>query len=263
MRTSLLVLLGAAASLLPSTANAQCQLGKYLELPVTMRGMTPIVTAQIDGKDAQFVLDSGAFFSTISLASAQTYGLRLTPLPVGFELLGINGSASAYLTTVHRFGIAGANIANIQFIVGGTDIGEVGLLGQNLLGIGDVEYDIRDGVVRLLRAKGCAVEQLAYWASDYPVTIIPLEARSARQTHTIGTVTLNGVKLRAIFDTGAATTVLTLAAARRAGVTPNSPGVVPGGISIGLGTRTLHTWVGSFARLEIGGESIPNPKIRF
>jgi tetratricopeptide (TPR) repeat protein/predicted aspartyl protease len=263
MRSSSLALLTVAALLLPSAANAECHLAKYLELPVTMRGERPIVSAQIDGKDAQFILDSGAFFSTLSPASAQTYGLRSNPLPAGFVLKGINGTASASLTTVRSFGLAGVNLPNIEFIVGGTDVGQAGVLGQNFLGIGDVEYDFRHGAVRLLRAKGCKVEELSYWASDYPVTMISLEQRTPQQRHTIGTVTLNGVKLRAVFDTGAPNSVLTLSAARKAGVTPNSPGVVPGGISIGFGTRALRTWTGTFNRLEIGGEAIPSPRIRF
>ena len=258
---SLALLIGTL--LLSSAANAECHLSKYLDLPVTMRGARPIVSAQIDGKDAQFILDSGAFFSTLSQASAQTYGLRLSALPPEFRLRGINGGTSASVATVRSFGLGAVTVSNIEFIVGGTDVGQVGLLGQNVLGIGDVEYDLRHGVVRLLRAKGCKIDELAYWASDYPVTIIPLEERTPRQRHTIGTVTLNGVKLRAVFDTGAPSSVLTLSAAKRVGVTPNSPGVVQGGMSIGLGTRALRTWTGSFNRLEIGGEVIPNPKIRF
>ena len=253
---SLALLIGTL--LLSSAANAECHLSKYLDLPVTMRGARPIVSAQIDGKDAQFILDSGAFFSTLSQASAQTYGLRLSALPPEFRLRGINGGTSASVATVRSFGLGAVTVSNIEFIVGGTDVGQVGLLGQNVLGIGDVEYDLRHGVVRLLRAKGCKIDELAYWASDYPVTIIPLEERTPRQRHTIGTVTLNGVKLRAVFDTGAPSSVL-----KRVGVTPNSPGVVQGGMSIGLGTRALRTWTGSFNRLEIGGEVIPNPKIRF
>ena len=263
MRRCSLASLILAALLVASPADAECHLAKFLELPVTMRGARPIVSTQIDGKDAQFILDSGAFFSTLSPASAQTYGLHLTALPPNFQLRGVNGATSASVATVRKFGLAGATIPNVEFVVGGTDIGQVGLLGQNLLGIGDVDYDFRHGAVRLLRAKGCKIDELAYWVSDYPVTIIPLEPRSPRQPHTIGTVTLNGVKLRAVFDTGAPTSVLTLSAARKAGVTPNSPGVVAGGTSFGLGTRSLRTWIATFSRLEIGSESVPAPKIRF
>ena len=263
MRRFSSALLVAAVGLLPSPATAACQLAKYIELPVTMRGARPIVTAQIGGKDAQFILDSGAFFSMLSRASAQTYGLQLSALPPGAQIRGINGGASAWVTTVRNFGLAGLTLPHIQFIVGGTDVGQVGLLGQNFLGIGDVEYDFRHGAVRLLRAEGCGIGELAYWAAGRPITVIPLEQRTLRESHTIGTVTLNGVKLRAAFDTGAPASVLTLSAARRAGVTPDSPGVVAGGVATGLGSRSLRTWLGSFKRLEIGGEAIPNPRIRF
>jgi tetratricopeptide (TPR) repeat protein len=263
MGRSSFAILAATPFLFPSAAGAQCHLAKYLELPVTMRGARPIVSAQIDGKNAQFILDSGAFFSTLSPASARTYGLQLEPVPAGFELRGVNGSASASVATVHSFGLAGATIPRIEFLVGGTDTGEVGLLGQNILGIGDVEYDLRHGAVRLIKAQGCKVDDLAYWAvSGDIVTVIPLQERTPQQVHTIGTVTLNGVKLRAVFDTGAPSTVLTLSAAKRAGVTPSSPGVVPDGVSLGLGTRALRTWTAPFNKLEIGGEIVPNPKLR-
>jgi tetratricopeptide (TPR) repeat protein len=221
-----------------------------------------MVSAQIGGREAQFILDSGAFYSMLSHASAQAYGLRIDALPPGFFLRGINGSVSASVTTVRDFELAGVKVPSVQFLVGGTDTGQVGLLGQNILSIGDVEYDLRHGVVRLLHPQGCKAEELAYWAGSNPVTIIPIEERTPQHTRTVATVTLNGVKLRALFDTGAPSSVLTLSAAKKAGVTPASPGVVASGLTTGIGTRSLRTWSATFARLEIGGESIPNPQIR-
>ena len=263
MRPMLINLLFAAVLVFPSAARADCQLSKYLEIPVTMRGSRAMVSAQIGGKDAQFILDSGAFYSTMSRASAEAYGLSVSPLPPGFELRGINGGTSAAETKVRSFELAGVTLPNVPFVVGGTDTGQAGLLGQNFLGIGDVEYDLRHGVVRLLRAQGCKVDDLPYWAGSRPVSIIPIEERSLRQDRTVATVTINGVKLRAIFDTGAPGSVLTLSAARRVGITPASPGVTASGISTGIGTRTLRTWTATFGRIQIGGETIPNPKIRF
>lgn len=262
MSRLVLALLSATALILPSAAVAECRISKYLELPVTMRGARAIVSTQMGGKEAQFILDSGAFYSTMSRASAETYGLPLETLPPGFELRGINGSTSAWLTTVRNFNLAGVTLPNIRFLVGGTDTGAVGLLGQNFLSIGDVEYDLRHGLVRLLRPQGCKVDDLAFWAGSRPVSIIPLADHLPQQRKTIATVTLNGVKLRALFDTGAVGSVLTLSAARKAGVTPTSPGVVPAGISTGLGSRSLRTWNATFDRIEIGGESIPHPHIR-
>lgn len=261
MRSLSLSLFSALALLVPTIARADCHLQKYLELPITMRGNRAMVDARIGGRDAQFILDSGAFFSALSPASAQAYGLKLQPAPMGFQLRGVNGTASAFLTTVHDFELGGVTLPHVDFLVGGTDTGQVGLLGQNLLSVGDVEYDLRHGLVRLLKADGCKVDDLAFWAGSSPVSIIPLMERTPQHNATIATVVLNGVKLRALFDTGAPNSVVTLSAARRAGITPNSPGVFASGISTGIGSRSLRTWTATFDKLEVGGESIPHPRI--
>lgn len=249
------------AVIVPSAAQAECQIAKFLDIPITMQGQRAIVSAKINGQDAQFILDSGAFFSTLSRASAAAYGLKLQSLPPGFQLMGVNGAASASMTKVKSFELGGVTLPNIEFLVGGTDTGRVGLLGQNFLGLRDVEYDLGHGRVSLLHSRGCQIGDLAYWAGTRPVSILPIEARGRGQTKTVATVTLNGVKLRALFDSGAPGSVLTLAAARRAGVTPNSPGVVASGYATGLGSRTLRKWEATFDRIIVGGESIPKPKI--
>lgn len=179
MRLRIRVAFGTAALGFSTMAGAACHLTQYFELPITMVGARPLVNAKIDGRDARFILDSGAFFSSLSPATAQTFNLKLSDLPPGFTLRGINGSASASLTTVKRFTVGGIDIPNVQFIVGGTDIGQVGLLGQNLLGLFDAEYDLGHGVVRVLKPSGCKVEELGYWPSEQPLTIIPIEERSA------------------------------------------------------------------------------------
>jgi predicted aspartyl protease/tetratricopeptide (TPR) repeat protein len=244
-------------------ASAACQLARYIELPVSMRGPRPLVSAQFGDKDAQFILDSGAFYSTVSRASAAEYGLRLQSLPPSFRLKGVNGETSAMMTSVENFGLAGVRLPRVEFIVGGTDMGQVGLLGQNILGIGDTEYDIPHGAVRLLKATECKGDEVAYWTSGRAMSTVTLEPRTPRQPHIIGTVVLNGVKLRAVFDTGAPSSILTLSAAKRAGITPESAGVVPAGMSTGIASGATKAWLGSFTSLDIGGEIIPKPKIRF
>jgi predicted aspartyl protease/tetratricopeptide (TPR) repeat protein len=266
VRMRSLLSIGVAALLAPvaaTPAGAACQLARYIELPVSMRGPRPLVSAQFGDKDAQFILDSGAFYSMVSRASAETYGLRLLALPPTFRLSGVNGQTSAMMTTVENFGLAGIRLPRVQFIVGGTDMGQVGLLGQNILGIGDTEYDIPHGAVRLLKATGCKGDEVAYWTSGRAMSTLALEPRTPRQPHTIGTVILNGVKLRAVFDTGAPTSILTLSAARRAGITPDSAGVVAAGMSTGIAAGATRAWLGSFTSIDIGGEIIPRPKIRF
>src|SRR4029077_16054647 len=76
---------------LPIQGFAACKLGKMAELPVTMSNLKPIVTAQINGVDARFVADSGAFFSMITRAGAAQYNLKLSAAPFGLVIRGVGG----------------------------------------------------------------------------------------------------------------------------------------------------------------------------
>ena len=49
------------AAMVGTPAQAKCEVGQLLEFPVTMVGLQPMVTASVDGHDARFVADSGAF----------------------------------------------------------------------------------------------------------------------------------------------------------------------------------------------------------
>ncbi len=254
-----------AAALLaacPAPSLAKCGVEQMLELKVTMSGMQPLVSAKIDGADVQFVADSGAFFSTLSPGSAAELQLRLTPAPSWFYVRGLGGDATASIATVKSFELAGVVIPKVQFLVAGSEVGAIGLLGQNVLGLADVEYDLEDGMIRLMKAKDCATANLAYWAGTKPVSMLGIAARTVQQPHTVGWVTLNGTRIRAIFDTGAGTSILSLAAAARAGIHPDSPGVKPAGSTRGLGRRMVQTWIAPIDSLKIGDEEIKRIKMR-
>lgn len=265
MMTVRSTLIALAALCMPVPVQAACSIGKLADLPVTMAGRTPMITARLNGRDARFILDSGAGYSTISLATANDYGMKVTDLPPWFRMQGVGGDVSAGAAIAKDFVLSGIPIPKVEFIVAGSDTGTQGLIGQNILGIRDIEYDLPHSAVRLIESKGCGKLNLAYWAGDRPVTMLPLinhEARGPFNPHTVAWVTLNGRKLRAIFDTGAGTSILSLEAAKRAGVTPSTPGVVRAGYSRGLGTRQSEMWIAPFDKIDIGGEAIPSPKIR-
>ena len=76
-----------------------CTLGRVAEMPVTMAGTVPLITAKINNQDARFVLDSGMFYSMISGATAAEFNLRLKPPPFGFRIEGIGGSVTAQVAT--------------------------------------------------------------------------------------------------------------------------------------------------------------------
>lgn len=257
------LLMLAMAGMAPPPA-AKCQVARMVEFPITMVGRRPTVEAQFGDKTARFIIDSGAFYSTISSAGATEFGLKTEPAPPFFRLKGIGGNSSVEIGKAKDFSLAGVPIANANFIVGGSDVGS-GLIGQNILALGDVEYDLPHGAVRLYKTSGCTGTSFAYWAAGKPVTILKLEgsAEGLFKPHTIATIVLNGVKLRAVFDSGAQGSLLTLDAAKRVGVTPDSPGVVSIGDAGGLGSRTVKAWRAQFESIDIGGELIKHPKIAF
>lgn len=243
--------------------GAGCQIAKMLELPVTMNGRSPMVLAKFGAKEARFILDSGAFYSTISRANAAEFGERVMPLPTYFRVTGIGGDSSAAFITAKDFALGGIALPKVDFVVAGSDTGTAGLLGQNILGLADVEYDFPHGAVRIMKTTGCAKTSLAYWAGDKPYTMVQLASPPAGpwKPHTIGTILLNGVKIRAMFDSGAQGSLVSLAAAKRAGVTPGSPGVIRTGFSSGLGARLVPSWLAPFDSIDIGGEAIRHPRL--
>ncbi len=251
----------AATSLCAGAAEAACALHKIADLPITMRGTRPLLPAKINGAAEEFLLDSGAFFSTITPAKAAELKLSLNYLP-GLRVEGVAGDADAYATRVKTFTLLDTDLHDMSFVVSSSvGGGFAGLIGQNILGVGDAEYDFKDGRVRLVKPVGCQNADLAYWAQGRPVSIVPLEFRDAHNPHTIGAVTVNGVRLRTMFDTGA-TTMVSRGAAARANVRIGDPGVVETGRMGGVGSASMRTWSGVFASVKIGdGEEVRNTRL--
>ncbi len=75
MRTlPLFAALLAGAAALPASAETKCSVGQMLELPITMSGLRPTAPARINGREVRFLVDSGAFYSSISPGSAAELG---------------------------------------------------------------------------------------------------------------------------------------------------------------------------------------------
>ena len=231
-----------------------------------MSGSRPTLTAKINGRDAQFLLDSGAFYSMISSATAAQFNLRLRSAPFGFRLTGVGGSTGASITTVKEFTLAGVPLHDIEFLVGGSEVGSgaVGLLGQNFLERWDVEYDLAKGVIRLMRAQDCNHAMLAYWATaEQSVSRMDIGYTTPLKPHTTGTASINGANIRVVFDTGAWNSILSLKAAARAGVKPDTADVAAAGYSTGIGRSSVKTYIAPFSSFKIGdNEEIKNVHLR-
>ena len=250
------------SALLASQAWADgCQLKDYGTLPVEMVGGRATTMVKINGNDTRFIIDTGAFFDTMSRANALALGLKLRPAPFGYRISGVGGTAAVEFAQVEEFGILGATLKHIGFIVGGTDAG-YGLLGANLLDLADLEIDLAHGKLTLFNADHCNKLALAYWSKDgkYNVAdIVPAVNQSDRRTFL--DVTINGKKVRAVLDSGAYATLLSRRAAERVGIDLNAP-EVGAGSGFGIGARSVKTWTVRIDSFSVGTETIQHSQMQ-
>jgi tetratricopeptide (TPR) repeat protein/predicted aspartyl protease len=256
-----------SATLVPFAAFAECKRSK-VDLPVTIQGTRPVIGAKFNGQEVRLLVDSGAFFSLISSAAVEQFKLRTGMAPFGLVMHGIGGSTVPSLAIVKVFTIANVDVPNVEFLVSGNEVGagsnSVGLIGQNILERWDVEYDLANGMIRLMKDEDCRKAVLAYWLTPgQSYTAIKIQNPTPRAPLTIGSAYVNGVKIRVTFDTGASLSVLSLAAAERAGIKIDMPGVTDGGLSRGVGRNTVKTYIAPFDSFKFeDGEEIRRTRLR-
>jgi tetratricopeptide (TPR) repeat protein/predicted aspartyl protease len=244
-------------------ARAACSI-RYQQLAVTMEDRQARIETQIDGHPVKFIVDSGDQISTITPGTAAALHLSQTPVRPGFYMTGIGGDVTPTVTKVQDFEIAGSTLHDVYFLVGGSEMGgdTAGLLGQNVLHIGDVEYDLAKGVIRIVKASGCGRANMTYWDPKGPTGLMEISALAPGSPMTTGYAEIDGKRISVMFDTGANQSFVTIAAARRAGFDPKGPGVIPGGASRGVGRRMVQTWIMPVSSFDVGGEKIENTKLR-
>lgn len=261
MRTPALIV-GFVALAGAASAHAECQLNKIVDLPVTMNGARPQLFGKINGHDTRFMVDSGAFWSVMSEASAKEYGLHPTAPARALRVTGIGGTSNAEVVMVDELKLGMLPIRGVQFVVAGSEVrGGAGVIGQNVLHYADVEYDLAHGRVGLFKPHDCTKTVLAYWSEDQPLSVLDTEEERSRLSRTIATIMINGKRVRALFDTGASNSVLSRSAATRLGIKLDGPGVVKGGFSRGFGSRIVPSWTVPIDDIKIGGEELRNNRL--
>lgn len=244
-----------AAFSISTAMAAHCTLQTIGTLPVDMQGLHPIVSAEVNGVKARFLLDTGAFYNLMWRNAATRYRLPITPVPGSPIYVGnLGGTASAAeVATIKSFGFLGLPPSKAQFlVVNGLSDDPAGLVGENLLKISDVEYDLANGIVRFFNPVECNGQPLAYWAVSTPYTSVRLHDMDMTDNHLAATAIINGRPMTVWLDTGATRSLLSLKAAETVGITPSSPGVAPLGAGEGMG----EMWIAPVESFDLGGERV-------
>ncbi|SFD18366.1 retroviral-like aspartic protease family protein [Massilia yuzhufengensis] len=262
-------LLACAALLATFPAHAQqeasakgCKYVNVASVPLryTGPGLELTMEGSLNGTPATLLVDTGA--SDTALTRTGTEPRAMTLWNTGTSVMGVGGYSRIYNTRFKEFraGPVSSRPGSLRVI---HDFGSApaydGIVGAPFLLQADLEFSLAEKQIRFFRPVDCRKDFLAYW--DPEAVVLPFERSYSRSPNPHFTVLLNGKKLNAIIDSGASTTVVTLNAAKRAGLKLDAPGVERAGYSAGVGESRVARWVTVFDTLQLGAETIRNARV--
>jgi len=138
--------MSACAEKVVASDTAPCQLQRLAVLPYRINHGHPVVDAQIDGKPASFIFDTGAFTTILTPAAAKRLGLRQEGATSG-EVIGLGGTRATrhYRANELRLGILHGeawNFLSADILGGGPEDQPDGSLGADLLQQYDIDMDV-------------------------------------------------------------------------------------------------------------------------
>jgi len=216
------------------------------------------VIAMVNGKPARMLVDTGAT-TMLMRGGAERLGLRLES--TGHYDYGIGGASISYITHVDDFSVGASHTGKVDVPVIGTSGAGLndGVVGADYLLQTDMELSLTDNTLQFFRASGCDDTNLAYWDND--AIEIPFVGRHGNSVKPLVEIELNGVKLKALLDTGASNSMVTRHGAELAGVRVDSATVHRRGKARGFGEKSLDVWIADFKRFRMGEETVNNPQL--
>ncbi len=247
--------------LLAKSTWAACQLGAVAVLPLKNEHGNELFTADVNGRPADLVLDTGAFTTVIKRSSAERLGVAMAQ--TDSDSFGVGGSRHIYRGRAGHLRIGNLNadgmvLGGSDFLDGWGDPGPDGLFGMNMMAAYDIDLDFIGQHAILFEADGeCHKPAVALSPPLYVVRLVQIDNNRQADVD----INLDGHALRAEIDSGAARTVMFRDAAARLGVDLiglHAPGHHEGR---GIGPRTVASMTHVFASVQIGDLTIHNMAI--
>ncbi len=256
------MLIGLAPSLAAYAEPSSCALKRWATIPASLDDSRILLDAGVNGTPVKMVLDTGGGVSVISEAVAKRLAIDVRQRHGG--TYGIGGgeiTTYAYLKQL-RVGDAAATDTTLMVMPGGHDGADgkpVGYFGADYLDRFDVEIDLAGGKVTFFSQDHCK-GKVVYWTDSY--FKVPFSILDCNNPQIEVTVTLDGKPVRAVLDTGAATTTLRLSTASRLfGLSADASGVDAAGTATGLDGNAIPAYRHVFDALVLGPITLPHRTI--
>jgi predicted aspartyl protease len=231
-----------------------CQLNRFSILPITTlpdgRFTVPV---QLDGEPLNLMVDTGG--AVVTLTNDKAYSLGLPVLQANSELRGVAGARFSGLTIVDSFSLGRLQGKNIPFYVDSAlPAGADGTLSPDIMRHYDVDVDPAHGTISLFSPEHCP-GQVVYWTKGGYIAL-PMSVVS--NGHIEIPVVVDGKKFKAILDTGAVGSIISLDAAKALGITENSPELKP--VTDNNGRYKVYDY--PFKLLDFDGVTVSNPRLQ-
>jgi predicted aspartyl protease len=237
-------------------AVARCHMENVTAIPVASNGNQLLTSGVIDGHPVTVLIDTGAYMSFIWRPAAERLNLHLVSAP-RLRLYGLGGESRVDATFVGELQVQSFTAKGLRLPVAGDVPSSVDFVfGENFLARDSVEFDVRHGFVRTMETSGCTPAELPYWSKTYSMADLIASPRDAQAIRV--PVVLNGHEFRAQLDSGSSVTLVTKSVADAAGLqyVSSSEQIV------GIGHRTLESWIADVSSFRLGDETIDNTQLR-
>lgn len=250
MKALLLLLLLAACA----EGAGSCDLQRVAELPVEVVSTVPLVTAQINGRPARLVVDTGADTTALSRTAAHRLGVGWDErAPVG--LGGAGGRGQAFATTLAGVELGGSTTPNVRALITNTLPPPIdGVLGINVLVGYELDLDVPHRRLVLYRARPCPAA-LPPWTAPY--TRLPVQQQPGGRLYV--SAELDTQPVFALLDTGASNTTVAPGPARDAGVTAAALRAAPAFRAQAFNEGGLVGREQRFRSLRVGNDVLDRP----
>lgn len=231
-----------------------CALVCRAAVPVRFINENPQIDVAINDRPMALVLDTGAGTSTITAASVATLGLG-TPRAAPGQLFGIGGAQPRSVVDIADLALGHVRTGPRTLDVseyGKSAASPAGGLGADVLSAYEVELDFPHSMLRLYEGKACPGPPPG-WSTGGMV--VPFGA-DFRGRQPVVPVTLDGLNLQAMIDSGASSSGVSIGFARRANVSEAELRSELATLSVGFGPNLGAGRMHQFHDLKIGRETL-------
>jgi predicted aspartyl protease len=241
----------ALAALVP-TAEAACQYKRTATIPITWKNGLPHIEGNINGAPVEMIVDTGT--SGILVPQGLADELKLPQRRNDTVWIGPGGRAQGYDAHIEDVAFGPVHWHNTTLPVAALRETRSIQVGGTFLLQTDLEMSA-DGL-KFFDASGCGDAALGYWGEDVPFTTME---DSGNERRIVITVKIDGKPVRALIDSGSATSKLDVVTARELGFDEHGANVtaVPNRDASGQPTA----WVATFDTFSIDAETVHHPHL--